>query len=454
MLNLRRKILKFLDSRKEYAAAMFILICASGCLVQVHQVSDVYFKYRTSTKTQYVVKEVENYQTLVYCPRFTDILNRTRYKEYGILPQPPQSLPHIYSEVGSLTIKDIMELTPKASETMNGCFFRNSNSSGKLNLELHSTKCSELFAVTKSVNGERVCYSFVPLTRVNYSVGEAASALTHETIAYELHLSSCIGRAYVGILVSHFSNPHEDTYYEPLISRMYGHHRANANTFKESIFFVYGVSFEILRLPHPYERGCTLGHYQQKCYEDCLLKKLTIINRASFSGFHSQPLDMKLLTWIDFKNKTMVSIIQTIYQECHVNCMAKLDCHMDFSITSVIENKNPLKSLMFLSMIPKGPSTLAYSIPLLNFVDYLCHVGSSLGIWFGLSIYSLDPVMLLTFREKRKSQSVNTEKQGKSVEAEATISSIVAPPKCPCSLCFKKYLYNCFEVINASNRVK
>ena len=453
MFSFCQKPLK-LDSHKEFAAAIFILICASGCLVQVHQVSDVYFKYRTSTKTQYLIKEVENYQTLVYCPRFTDILNRTRYKEYGILPQPPQSLPHIYSEVGSLTIKDIMELTPKASETMNGCFVRNSDSSGKVNLELNSTECYELFAVTKSINGERVCYSFVPQLRVNYSVGDAASALTHENIAYDIQLSSAVGRAYVGILVSHFIDPNVDTYYEPLISRMYGHHRVNANTFKESIFFIYGVSFQISRLPHPYERGCTLGHYQQKCYEDCLLKKLSIINRASFSGFHSQPLDMKLLTWNDFKNKTMVKITQSIYHECHVNCMTNLDCYMDFSITSVKENTSPTNSFVIISMIPKAPYTSTHSIPLLNFVEYLCQVGSSLGFWFGISVLSLDPITFLTNRRKRKSQSLVTQQQVKSVKRQATISSLVAPPKCPCSLCFKKYLYNCFEVINASNRVK
>ena len=454
MLNLRRNILKFLNSHKEFAAAMFILLCLSGCLVELHQVSDVYFKYRTSTKIEYVVKEIENYQTLVYCPRFTDILNRTRYKEYGILPQPPQRLKYVYREVSSLTIKDIMDLTPKASETMNGCFVRNNNSSGKLKLELDSTECYKLFSITKSVNGERVCYSFMPQIRVNYSVGEAASALTHETIAYEIHLSSSIGRGNVGMVISHFINPNVDTYYEPLISRMYGSQRVNRNTFKESIFFVYGVSFEILRLPHPYERGCTSGHYQQKCYEECLLKNLRTINRASFSWFHTQLLDIKLLTWNDFENKTMVNMTHSIYQQCHVNCMTKLDCYMDFSITSVKENKNPMKSFMIISMIPKGPYTFAYSIPLLNFVDYFCHVGSSLGIWLGLSVFSLDPVIFLTYREKRKSQSVGVQEPAKSVERQGTISSLVAPPKCPCSLCFKRYLYTCFQVINASNRAK
>ena len=452
MLNLRRKILKSMNFHREFAAAIFILICASGCLVQVHQVSDVYFKYRTSTKTQYVVKEVENYQTLVYCPRFTDILNRTRYKEYGILPQPPQRLKYVYREIGNLTIKDIMELTPKASETMNGCLVRNSNSSGKLR-DLNSTECYGLFSVRKSINGERVCYSFVPLTRVNYSVGDAASALTHETIAYELHLSSCIGRAYVGVLVSHFIDLNIDLDPTPLISRMYGAKKDNINTFKESLFFVYGESYQIFRLPLPYERGCISGHSQQGCYENCLSKKLRTINRASFSEFHTQPLDIKLLTWNDFKNKTMVKMTKRIYQECHVNCKTKLDCYMDFAVSYAKENTSPTKSFMFLSMIPKAPYISAHSIPLLNFVDYLCHVGSSLGIWFGLSIFSLDPITFLTHCAKRKSQSLGTQ-QGKSVERQGTISSLVPPPKCPCSLCFKRYLYTCFQVINASNRVK
>ena len=454
MLNLSRKIFKSINSHKGFAAAIFILLCLSGCLVQVHQVSDVYFKYRTSTKTEYVVKEIENYQTLVYCPRFTDILNRTRYKEYGLLPQPPQRLKYVYREIGNLTIKDIMDLTPKVSETMNGCFVRNSDSFGKPNLELNSTECYALFSVTKSVNGERVCYSFVPQMRGNYSVGEVASSLTHGNSAYNLHLSSAVGRAYVGILITHFIDPNVDTYYEPLISRMYGHHRVNGNTFKESVFFIYGVSFEVFRLPRPYERGCTLGHYQQKCYEECLLQKLRTINRASFSGFHSHPFDIKLLTWNDFNNKTIVNITQSIYQECHVNCMTKLDCYMDFSVTSAKENKNPTNSFIIISMIPKGPYTSAHSIPLLNFVDYLCQIGSSLGIWFGLSIFSLDPITLLTYREKRKNQSVGIQKPAKSVERQGTISSLVAPPKCPCSLCFKRYLYTCFQVINASNRAK
>ena len=99
---------------KTALSIFFFVICVVGLLFQVHQVSEGYFRYKKTNKINIQVQEVEEFQTLVYCPRYVDLLNRTNYKQYGLYPKFRQEGYSLHNELAALKIKDILNLTPSS----------------------------------------------------------------------------------------------------------------------------------------------------------------------------------------------------------------------------------------------------------------------------------------------------------------------------------------------------
>ena len=370
-------------------------------MIQVEQVSEIYFRFQTTTKTEFQVKETEEYQTIDFCPRYLDLLDRTRYKEYGIHSELPSNLTGIFDELSVLTIKEILQLTPSPSDVIKLCLMRDKLMSSVKIME-KPEECLSFFEVSKSVNGEKVCYRFMPRNKTNYSVGDVASSLTHMNIAWEVTLQPVLGKTIFGFFINHFTKSKKGSE-DPLISRMFGIKIDNANTFNASGFFVYGQNFKIKRLPHPYDSKCTPYHDRQVCYEECLIDRFKFINRIPWSGFHRQLIDKKIYTYNDNNNKTMANIAKAAFTECHASCKIKTECKTIFTITNVHENTSLRKRFYIASMVPGGPQISVYTVPLLTFIEYVVQVGSCCGIWFGLSIVSLDPVKWVIRRAKKSS---------------------------------------------------
>ena len=69
---------KVIMNFKRISSVVFSLICLSGFLIQVQQVSELYFRFGTTSKTVFQIREVGYYQTMMYCPRSIDLLNITK----------------------------------------------------------------------------------------------------------------------------------------------------------------------------------------------------------------------------------------------------------------------------------------------------------------------------------------------------------------------------------------
>ena len=394
-------LVSFIETHKRILSLLFVLLCVSGFMIQVEQVSEIYFRFRTTTKTEFQVKETEQYQMIDFCPRYLDLLDRTRYKEYGIQKNLPRNLTMIFEELSILTVKQILDLTPSSEEIIQMCLVRKGIMSSVKSLK-RPEECLDFFEVSKSVNGEKVCYRFMPRNQSSYSVGDVASSLTHMNIVWEITLQPVLGKTIFGFFINHFTYSSEGGSLDPLVSRMFGIKIDNANTFNESGFFVYGQSFEIKRLPHPYDSQCTPNHDRQACYEECLIDRFKSINRIPWSGFHRKHIDKKIYTYKDNNsNKTMARVAETAFKECHTSCKIKTECQTIFSITSVQENVSLRKRFYIASMVPGGPRIWVYTVPLLTLIEYVVQVGSCCGIWFGLSIVSLDPVKWMIRRAKK-----------------------------------------------------
>ena len=374
---------------------IFVIICVSGFVFQLYKISEVYFKYSTTSKIEVNVRETETYKTIVFCPRFPDLLDRSRFEEFRIFPQIPQNFEDMATELAKLTIKDIIQLTPSTSNVIDTCFDRDSERG--TTYEMNKTECYKIFTVSKAVNGERICYMIMPRTVRKYSVGDVASSMMFMNVVYELDLNPIFGKTLLAYFITDFVDP--ENIRNPLYSRLFASRMLNLSSFNKSKFAVYGKSTEISRLPPPHETNCLQQHDRQFCYENCLIKKFMKVNRVPWSAFISQQLDMHMFTPKDWDNITQASMATESLRKCHVQCKIQTECYTAFTETSVVEvvdninyGSNGKTITRVASMVPSGPHTTAVSVPLLSLVEYIIQVGSCFGVWFGLSIISFNPV--------------------------------------------------------------
>ena len=357
----------------------------------------VFFRFQTTSKMAYDVKEVEHYQTIVFCSRWTDVIDRRHYKQHGISPQRPISIEGVYSELSALKIKDIFNLTPKEEDFLKGCWIRPEVLEWPGNM--NRSECNRIFRVSKSVNGEAVCYSTSLRKKTTYSVGDIASYLTHANTVYNLFVTSPLVTKSVRVhLITHF----EDEYYkDPFYSRIFQSHAANENGFASIGFLVYGQTIEIQRLPPPFDTQCLVGHDRQICYEKCLKDRFLKMNRIPWSSYIHEPLEFKLFTYTDYENKSKALLAQNSMEDCHRLCKIKSACFNGFTITSVQELSST--DVFYLSsMLPNGPHIHLLSVPFMTIVEYVVHIGSCFGTWLGISIISLNPTKWAYFRKTPK----------------------------------------------------
>ena len=370
-------------------SSSFICLCVIGFVFQLHQVSQLYFRYQTSSKTEFQVREFESYQTVYFCPRYIDLLDRKPSKAYGVLDRKPITREEYTRERSQLNIKNIIELTPTTNNLIKGCMIRDNVS----RMVIHnSSSCSRLFRIKKLVNGERICYSFTLNINSFYSVGDAASSGIYTNIVYIISLPVHLFDTFVLLFISEDSTAKRSG--GPLNSRKFPATEYHSRSFNASRFPVYGSSFQIQRLAHPFDTQCTPNHNRQQCYEMCLSNRLVEINRVTVSGFHVKPSEFTMFTYVNHDNFSISNISTAAYIQCRSRCKIKIECHTWFSITTANAFEYYGTQSLIYSMVPKGPHTSVFTVPILSLIEYIIRVGSCIGVWFGLSVISLNPTRL------------------------------------------------------------
>ena len=385
----------------KFSSVIFSLLCLSGFLFQAQQVSELYFQFITTSKTELEIREVDYYQTILYCPRSVEILNKS-HKEFGNTQNLSLTLEQVENELSNLTVKDILELTPPAKTLMKQCVLRQ----GIMSIPevMDEEDCDAFFNVSKTVIGERVCYTIIPKIGSNYSVGAVASSKYYTNIVYTIVVNRNILASKFAFFISSTANQRRKN--DPLDSRPYQAKVLNHRTLTQSSFAIYGESTEIHRLPPPFDTKCTPGHRREKCYEKCLNQQLALINRLSWSAFHRKKLDMKILTAEDLRNNSLSQFINKAFLECQTLCKTPTDCYTQFSRTSIQEFHTPYIS-HFSSMLPSLPHVSLYAVPFVNLIEYIVQLGSCFGMWFGLSIFSFNPMKCKVILRKYSVRRMN-----------------------------------------------
>ena len=385
-------------------SAFFFVVCATGFLYQLHQVSKVYFSYRTTSRINLVINKLEHPATVVFCSRYNDLIDRRQHKKYGIHPKMPTALSDIIAEQSRLSIKDIFELTPGPNQILESCIIREAEL--EIPNEFNSTECFKLLKILKTVHGEHVCYFISSQSSTSYSPSNIASSLNFIGVVYDVELSSHLSSVTSVTLITYI--PRKDPRYNwrhdwPLVSRLFAGGSSILNGIGNTRFFLYYQQNEIQNLPPPFDTDCLVGHKSHECYEGCLSQEMAKVKRVSWSAFLDEPVDLVMMTHKDLENRTMANFTKKAMNHCHEMCTMRNDCFSRFSRSKVSQGQGTTRNRTRISsMVAFGTDFNVRAIPLLSLVEFVVQVGSCLGAWFGLSIFSMNPANFLLKKNMNK----------------------------------------------------
>ena len=395
-------------SKRRFVSVTLMIICLSGFIVQFYQLSDVFFKYQTSSRIIPDRSHVINYSTLVLCVRYVDVLDWTEATKFGLVKPDKKKYSKfeheeedLFDVLTKLNVSDLFDLTPRKEDVIGSCFFRNDNMRTKRN---DKEECQSRFKTEKSITGESVCYSFIPSDSLNYTVPDVASSLTFSFEVYTLLMNETLERLVrFATLISHFV-PDSDGARTPINSRRYGK-KLVRSIGSDNELMVYFQKMTYKLLPPPMDTMCVEGFNQERCYNECISADHKKINRFPWSVFidEDKQQDMRILTSRDITmNASLESFLQNSRKNCTDNCRKKNGCKTEFTLTIAYISTYENQTLRLAAMTPIDAPMTIEAVRILSLVEFLGQVGGSFGIWFGISLFSLDPSKWKIFNKGKK----------------------------------------------------
>ena len=376
---------------------LFKLVCFIGCVYQITKISLEYFIFKTSTKTTFQIDSNVKDPAIVYCTRYTDILDRTNYQKYGIYKWSRYNFTEIFSDNTKLTISDIFHLTPDPNDTIIECSVRRDEYDTQDYLR---NSCYSLFRVTKYLEGPFICYQF-QTTNVNsnFKCDQAALAYYALHILYRItmHPRFLLSNTLklISFIPGNLDNPILNL---PSISRRFYSYKLRYGDLepknsKHNYFLISGDLFSITRLEKPYDTKCIENEEYSdfSCRRRCNIAAFKKHGYFPTTEYTLSLLPIKHMNTEGFLNKTLLQDTKTQTDTCRKICNQK-PCNERFSVTDVTSTEHFRNGLVSIaSSCSPRPVVIIEYLPRIPFMEFITFVSSSLGIWFGISILSINP---------------------------------------------------------------
>ena len=382
---------------------LFKLLCLIGCDYQITKISLEYFTFKTTTKTTFQIDSNVNDPSIVYCTRYTDIIDRTNYKKYGINRKYRYNSTEVLNDTSKVTISDIFHLTPDSNDTITGCEIRRDEYK---TLDYLHDYCYTLFRVTKYQEGTFICYQFQTSdVNSNFKCDQSALAYIGFNVLYRItmHPRFLLSNTLklISFIPNNFDNPILNL---PSISRRFHSYRVRygndePENSKHNNFLISGDLYSITRLEKPYDTKCTKNeeYAEFACRRRCSIAAFKRHGYFPSTEYTLSPLPIKHMNTIVMLNKTLLQDTKTRTNICRKICKQK-SCSERFSVTDVSSTaylRNGSVSLT--SSCSKRPMVIIEYLPRITLMEFVMYISSAFGIWFGISVFSINP-----FNNRRK----------------------------------------------------
>ena len=348
--------------------------CLIGLVYQLISIIEEYFQYKTSSRVDLQTgKEFDMNQAFVFCSKFDQLMDD------NLSPD----------NVLKMSLKDIFKQTLSINDTINECSIR-TNDYGLTSYS--SNECYQHFQVIKYFTQELICFEFMRKKRENpFNCDEVPLSLFNRSILHSISLNSSLSRINNFFLVSFYPSFSEiDWENLPFISRRYGHEIRDR---KANLFFLSNNFLKINNLPAPFESKCTQKWSESKfyCTMTCNINIYRKFDRTPPNEMVLKPNEHdKLFTIKDVNDKDLIEKISYELNLCRKHCTREL-CNDYFSVTQVQEFNEQTTNIIKLSATcSSSPLHRVTFIPNIQLFELLIYVGSSLGMWFGFSVSSVD----------------------------------------------------------------
>lgn len=359
----------------------------------------------------------------------------------------------------TVKIEDILLLTPQADKVISGCSVKEPRDFGFQDY-LTSEQCNKHFVIWKFYLQEYICYRFKRLMsqdQIAFQYRLVSYAIDRAGVLYSIKISDehIIKARYLkAVIHSSNRNPIAALAMTTNIKRRFDdeHKLGSSVDDVNKNYYIFELTYSQLnttRLRPPFDTGCK--NYMKEasvlsameCRNECLVNKTTvklgklpfsvslwnisaIIQHITRSGDVSDEtndylseimmkegelmsvLKYQHLTNDDLRNESISRQLIEVEEECHEICN-KPDCEDIITLTRGSydyirpENvDNPSKQgLEFEISVPKRPVIAIIYKEKISITEFLVYVLSCFGIWFGLSVLSVNPFRLtLSLAEK------------------------------------------------------
>lgn len=376
-----------------------IVACLSGCTYQVVDISFRYFKYTTNPKVKVSIVFSTPLPSVSVCWRLYDVMKQ-KLLNYGHVP--PANWREFNQLLRKLTVADIFKFSSDNDtifRPMGACAFRKK---GYLTYRIpwyNQTECNEMFTITMYIHRLGMCYKIMPRSQEWYDFRETTLTPSQPGKMYMFHFNpDAMNNVSVNSIYIHTSKS------SPLFDSIFT---------SDSLVSVAGSAivdytpYSVHKLPSPHETKCRdIPGYRTG--EEYFLRLLNNASMEAMKYVHTLEHVYEPYKYPIFDSDTLRHpIIGPKFLD--LNSRNKqhdfVSCWFEYTVPKIVFNA--LNRVLVHVNWPQDPGIAIFTVADYAVIDYLIYICSSIGIWLGLSAYSILDLIGHSVANHRTDHGVN-----------------------------------------------
>ena len=382
---------------------VFVSCCLMGFAYQLSLVSNLYFKYRTTTQIRIEIPKKIFPLAIGLCSRYSDHLDYQRIKAES---RGRRNWYHSFdSEIirryqHDLFIDEIFKYTPDPRTTLSGVMFRvNSSYEGK---EFYGQEVYRYFNIRKYIYIEYICYEFAPSDPVMLAYSSLSVTPASSGTAYMLQFNRTLYSAAMLKIVIYGQGLHayRSLSVSPVLRRYHNYNNKGRNRVEYNVYNSYVKKLWINHLPPPYDSRCfdytnvnlsSHIHCTQRCVKQ---KVLSRFGKLPFTTLIFKPTRKRMISYLDVLNPKISKELFQMQEHCEKNNCSRVPCRDITTLATTIAKAG--SEFLVRKIVPSEPDFNVQVRASLTLIEFLTYVLSAVSTWTGISIMFLNPVTVVT----------------------------------------------------------
>lgn len=360
---------------------LFIIVCLIGFTGHTLMICRSYFSFETTTVVGTDNRDTLKVPNFALCGDYMDVLSNMTVDEKG-------------KRELNLTIRQIFDRTPDVNSIVLSCYYRKSDNPF-VSLYGNQTICNQVFNISKAYMKQSICYKFVLSNSYNAAISwrRISHSLRSSKVIYSLILDPIFDemRTFKPIIFTGYL-PVTSRNYAPVLVRMSSiFSKRKISPFRCQDYTVTFSSLRYFLKPWPYDTRCSNTGGKDHCFRRCIINQsVKKLNKLPFTEIITQPLNLTHLSYADILDPIMRQNVSVLSQDCRAKC-TDLTCDSIVIGTHTFCTIRKMTGIRFRINTTSAVMKRVYSREKSDFATFFNQLLNCMGIWFGVSIYALNP---------------------------------------------------------------